>query len=135
MKHPVGSSDPSEKFLQLQVKLVAKTKTIRVCLLVLAVSVPLSNAACFLQPLKPGESDGCHDSNGVQHKFDFLWRDENCNDCSCSKDGISCCSSFATPVGYNEEKCVRIFNKETCTYKVVEKDDHSKECPVSTWVG
>ncbi|KAM9379736.1 beta-microseminoprotein-like [Phaethornis superciliosus] len=78
---------------------------------------------------------GCYDSNGKLHKFDFQWRDENCNDCSCSKDGMSCCSSFATPVGYNEEKCVSIFNKETCAYKVVEKDDHSKECPVSNWVG
>ncbi|TRZ24027.1 hypothetical protein HGM15179_003079 [Zosterops borbonicus] len=42
---------------------------------------------------------------------------------------------YMTPVDYDEEKCESIFNKETCSYKVVEKDDHSKECPVHSWVG
>ncbi|KAM9612042.1 beta-microseminoprotein-like [Morphnus guianensis] len=114
-------------------------KTILACLLVLAISVPLSNAYCFFQPLKPetsdGEHAGCRDSKGELHEFDSHWRTDDCHDCSCSRDGIDCCSSFATPAGYDEEKCVSIFNKETCTYKVVEKDDHSKECPVHNWVG
>ncbi|NXT84222.1 MSMB protein, partial [Zapornia atra] len=77
----------------------------------------------------------CRDSNGELHKFDSQWRDPDCNDCSCSRSGISCCTGYATPVGYDEEKCVSIFNKETCSYKVVEKDNHSKECPVHEWVG
>ncbi|NXX17644.1 MSMB protein, partial [Podargus strigoides] len=77
----------------------------------------------------------CRDSDGELHKFGSRWRDADCNDCSCDRKGIGCCSSYATPVGYEEEKCVSIFNKETCTYKVVEKDDHSKECPVHGWVG
>ncbi|KFO04727.1 Beta-microseminoprotein, partial [Balearica regulorum gibbericeps] len=77
----------------------------------------------------------CRDSNGEVHKFDSHWRNADCYDCTCSRDGISCCSSFATPVGYDKEKCISIFNKEECTYKVVEKDDHSKECPVHEWVG
>ncbi|NWQ98106.1 MSMB protein, partial [Burhinus bistriatus] len=77
----------------------------------------------------------CHDLNGELHEFDSSWRDADCNDCSCSRDGIRCCTSFATPASYDEEKCISIFNKETCTYKVVEKDDHSKECPVHAWVG
>ncbi|XP_009464933.1 PREDICTED: beta-microseminoprotein-like [Nipponia nippon] len=115
-------------------------KTILACLLVLAISVTLSNAACFLQPLKPGMSDGkiikgCLDSNGELHEFGSSWRSADCNDCSCSRDAIRCCSSFVTPVDYDKEKCVSIFNKETCTYEVVEKDDHSKECPVRGWVG
>ncbi|KAF1543718.1 UNVERIFIED_CONTAM: Beta-microseminoprotein, partial [Eudyptes pachyrhynchus] len=77
----------------------------------------------------------CHDWNGKLHEFGSHWRSADCYDCSCSRDGIGCCSSFTTPVGYDEEKCVSIFNKETCTYKVVEKNDHSKECPVHGWVG
>ncbi|XP_009813102.1 beta-microseminoprotein [Gavia stellata] len=114
-------------------------KTILACLLVLAISMTMSNADCFFQPLKPGMSDGkiigCRDSSGELHEFGSRWRNADCYDCSCFKNGISCCSSFAIPVGYDEEKCVSIFNKDTCTYKVVEKDDHSKECPVHELVG
>uniref|UniRef100_A0A8C3UE13 Beta-microseminoprotein n=1 Tax=Catharus ustulatus TaxID=91951 RepID=A0A8C3UE13_CATUS len=73
--------------------------------------------------------------SGSVHEFDSRWRTEDCNDCSCSKTGIGCCDSYMTPGDYDEEKCESIFNKETCSYKVVEKDDHSKECPVHSWVG
>ncbi|XP_051474990.1 beta-microseminoprotein-like [Apus apus] len=114
---------------------IAYSKTILVCLLVLAVSVPLSNAACFLQPLEPGETDGCRDADGELHKFGSSWRDADCNDCTCDEIGMNCCSSYVTPVDYDTEKCESIFNQEACTYKVVEKDDHSKECPVHSWVG
>ncbi|NXI37691.1 MSMB protein, partial [Galbula dea] len=76
----------------------------------------------------------CRDSEGELHLFGTKWRDNECYDCSCSKDGIECCTSFATPVGYDREKCISIFNKETCIYRVLEKDDFSKECPVHSWV-
>ncbi|XP_026707186.1 beta-microseminoprotein-like [Athene cunicularia] len=112
-------------------------KTILACLLVLAVTLPLSNASCFIELLNSENSntEGCFDSKKELHKFGSKWRTEDCLDCHCSKDGIDCCTAFARPVGYDEEKCVNIFNKETCTYKTVEKDDHSKECPVHEWVG
>ncbi|NXL42824.1 MSMB protein, partial [Podilymbus podiceps] len=77
----------------------------------------------------------CRDSDGQLHEFDSHWKNADCYDCSCSRSGMNCCSSFVTPVGYDEEKCVSIFNKETCSYKVVEKDDHSEECPIHEWVG
>ncbi|NXI68702.1 MSMB protein, partial [Anseranas semipalmata] len=77
----------------------------------------------------------CRDSNGEMHEFDSQWKTADCLECSCSTDGISCCSIFATPTSYDKEKCVSIFNKETCAYEVVEKDDHSKVCPVYEWVG
>ncbi|NWW55116.1 MSMB protein, partial [Pedionomus torquatus] len=76
----------------------------------------------------------CLDSNGEVRKFGS-WETEDCHNCSCDRSGIQCCSSFISPSGYDREKCVSIFNKETCTYKVVEKDDPSKECPVHEWVG
>ncbi|KAM9281996.1 LOW QUALITY PROTEIN: beta-microseminoprotein-like [Cariama cristata] len=88
----------------------ARMKTILACLLVLAINVLLSNAASFLRPQLQGTSGG------------YI------------ADGIDCWSSFVKPVVY-DEKCVSIFNKETCTYKVVEKADHSKECPVYQRVG
>ncbi|NXI54328.1 MSPJ protein, partial [Chloroceryle aenea] len=77
----------------------------------------------------------CHDSKGQLHSFGSRWRTDDCLDCSCFKTGISCCTGYVTPTGYDEEKCISIFNKETCTYKVVEKNDYSKECPVHGWVG
>ncbi|NXL69288.1 MSPJ protein, partial [Leptocoma aspasia] len=77
----------------------------------------------------------CLDEEGKVHEFDSSWRTEDCDDCSCSRTGIGCCTSYMRPVDYDEEKCESIFNKETCSYKVVEKDDPSKECPVHSWVG
>ncbi|NXG47445.1 MSPJ protein, partial [Psilopogon haemacephalus] len=77
----------------------------------------------------------CLDSKKELHEFGSKWRTDDCLDCYCSKDGIQCCTSYGTPVGYDEEQCVSIFDKETCSYKVVEKNDQSKECPVNQWVG
>ncbi|NXA34584.1 MSMB protein, partial [Eudromia elegans] len=77
----------------------------------------------------------CTDSKGNLHEFGSRWRTKNCLDCSCNKDGMSCCSSYVTPHGFDEEKCEPIFQKLTCSYKVVEKADHTKECPVPVWVG
>ncbi|NXH09501.1 MSMB protein, partial [Bucco capensis] len=77
----------------------------------------------------------CHDSKGELHEFGTSWRTDDCNDCSCSRMGIECCTSFATPRDYDKEKCIAIFNKETCVYKILEKKDYSKECPVHSWVG
>ncbi|NWW94307.1 MSMB protein, partial [Rhynochetos jubatus] len=77
----------------------------------------------------------CRDMNGKLHEFDSRWRSDACYDCSCTREGIGCCASFKTPTGYNKKKCVRIFNKDTCTYKVVKKDNHSEECSVYKWVG
>ncbi|NXE72801.1 MSMB protein, partial [Cochlearius cochlearius] len=71
----------------------------------------------------------CRDSNGELHKFGSHWRNADCYDCYCSGLGMHCCSSFTIPVVYDGEKCVKILNKETCTFKAVKKDDHSKECP------
>ncbi|XP_074011048.1 beta-microseminoprotein-like [Numenius arquata] len=113
-------------------------KTTLACLLLLAISATPSNAYCFFERFKPGVSDGvilgCLNSQGEVHKFGS-WKTEDCHNCSCSRRGIHCCSSFASPAGYDKEKCESIFNKETCTYKVVKKNDHSKECPVKGWVG
>ncbi|NXJ79843.1 MSMB protein, partial [Trogon melanurus] len=76
----------------------------------------------------------CRDSEGELHEIGSSWRTNDCLRCSCLKDGIDCCTDYATPSDYDREKCISIFNKVTCTYKVVEKDDHSKVCPVRGWV-
>ncbi|NWI93482.1 MSMB protein, partial [Pitta sordida] len=76
----------------------------------------------------------CFDIKGILREFGSKWTDY-CTDCSSSRGGIRCCASYGRPDDYDKEKCESIFNKETCSYKVVEKDDHSKECPVYSWVG
>uniref|UniRef100_A0A8C9EHW5 Beta-microseminoprotein n=1 Tax=Pavo cristatus TaxID=9049 RepID=A0A8C9EHW5_PAVCR len=75
---------------------------------------------------------GSYDMKGEPHEFNSHWKTEDCLECSCSKFGISCC---ATPVNFDEEKCVSIFNNTACAYEVVEKADHSKTCEVHEWVG
>uniref|UniRef100_A0A8C6ZQK3 Beta-microseminoprotein-like n=1 Tax=Nothoprocta perdicaria TaxID=30464 RepID=A0A8C6ZQK3_NOTPE len=109
-------------------------KTFLAFLFILVTCVTISDAFCLFEPLTAGKP-GCIDSKGTLHQFGSHWRAENCLDCSCGKDGTSCCSSYATPVDFDEEKCESIFDKQTCSYKVVEKADHKKECPVFTWVG
>ncbi|XP_005048689.1 PREDICTED: beta-microseminoprotein-like [Ficedula albicollis] len=125
--------------MRARVKERQRQNTIVACLLALAISMPLSDAACFIIPFKPGMSNGvvvgCLDEEGKVHEFGSSWKTEDCNNCYCSATGIDCCNSYITPADYDEEKCESIFNKETCSYKVVEKDDHSKECPVHGWVG
>uniref|UniRef100_A0A8C2U8C1 Beta-microseminoprotein-like n=1 Tax=Coturnix japonica TaxID=93934 RepID=A0A8C2U8C1_COTJA len=110
-------------------------KTFLACLLVLSVSVTLSNASCYFQPIKPVKRGDeiigkIYDMKGVPHEFNTHWKTEDCLDCSCYKSGISCCTSYAIPVNFDEEKCVRIFDNTACAYKVVEKADHSKKCEV-----
>lgn len=37
-------------------------------------------------------------------------------------------------MGYDRDKCQAVFNKETCTYTVLEKKNPSKTCAVEAWV-
>eukprot|EP00076_Gallus_gallus_P009897 XP_004942175.2 beta-microseminoprotein [Gallus gallus] len=114
-------------------------KTFLACLLVLSVSMSVSNASCYFLPLNPvkrgDEIVGCYDMKGEPHEFNTHWKTEDCLECSCSNSGISCCTAYATPVNFDEEKCISIFNNTACAYEVVEKADHSKTCEVHEWVG
>ncbi|NXL69289.1 MSMB protein, partial [Leptocoma aspasia] len=68
--------------------------------------------------------------NGKFYPYGPIERIENCYSCSCSEGGMSCCSLYNTPVDYDKEKCKLIFNKKSCDYDVVQKDDPSKHCLV-----
>ncbi|KYO25154.1 beta-microseminoprotein [Alligator mississippiensis] len=105
-----------------------------VCIFPLVLSVSLCNAACFIQSMEPGVP-GCVDDQGKLHAFNTNWKTDNCLDCSCSEHGMDCCDIGGRPAGYDEEKCESIFNKDTCSYTVVEKNNPSKECEVHAWVG
>ncbi|KAK2501189.1 hypothetical protein MC885_005221, partial [Smutsia gigantea] len=106
-------------------------------LVALTTFVALCNAQCYVIPREstPGDSSNeCRDPNGVAHPLNSKWKTENCEECHCGQNGISCCSTLAVPMGYDTVKCQRIFIKETCTQKVVERKNPRKECFVSGWV-
>ncbi|XP_008568226.1 PREDICTED: beta-microseminoprotein [Galeopterus variegatus] len=106
-------------------------------LMVFATFLTLCNAQCYVIPAEkiPGNtSSECKDLDGVKHPLNSKWKTKTCEMCSCKEDGIHCCSIITTPVGYDTTKCWKTFNKETCSYTVVEQKDPGKTCPVSQWI-
>ncbi|KAM6330145.1 beta-microseminoprotein-like [Podargus strigoides] len=104
-------------------------------LVAMGITVTLGDAYCFSKLNKPHEAKtGCM-LDGKLYPFGEIARTENCFRCSCSPEAMRCCSLFHTPTGYDRENCRVVFNKESCDYDVVRKDDPSKECPVYSRVG
>ncbi|NWW94308.1 MSMB protein, partial [Rhynochetos jubatus] len=66
--------------------------------------------------------------DGKLYPFGETPRTDDCLRCTCSPEAIRCCTLFHTPVSYDKKNCKVVFNKETCDYDVVRKDDPSKEC-------
>ncbi|NWV32061.1 MSMB protein, partial [Grantiella picta] len=66
--------------------------------------------------------------NGKLYPFGVTERTEDCFRCTCSRAELNCCSLFRTPIAYDKKNCKVVFNKETCDYDVVRKDNPSKEC-------
>uniref|UniRef100_A0A452HG73 Uncharacterized protein n=1 Tax=Gopherus agassizii TaxID=38772 RepID=A0A452HG73_9SAUR len=96
-------------------------------LLAFGILVTLCDAFCFYVRNDPLESTKGCSQDGKLHGFGTSWT-ANCNRCHCSQDGIRCCSTYRSPGDYDREKCESIFNKETCSFSVVEKADPSKAC-------
>ncbi|NXP38848.1 MSMB protein, partial [Leiothrix lutea] len=67
--------------------------------------------------------------NGKLYPLGRIERTEGCHKCFCSKRSMDCCSLYSTPVIYDKENCKVIFNRKSCDYDVVLKDDPSKMCP------
>ncbi|XP_075072658.1 beta-microseminoprotein-like [Mixophyes fleayi] len=90
------------------------------------------NGACFFKTpdtVKEGEEPikGCFYKDEL-HGFGSNWITKNCYDCSCNADGsMRCCSKFI-PTSIDNDECVVIKDIETCTTKIVYKDDHTKKC-------
>ncbi|XP_006902116.1 PREDICTED: beta-microseminoprotein-like [Elephantulus edwardii] len=106
-------------------------------LVVLATFVVSCNAYCYIIPIEKvsGKSTTeCKDDNGIMHPMNTAWETEKCERCSCWRDGIQCCSIISTPVGYNSDKCKKIFHQENCSYTVVEKDNPHVNCDVDSWI-
>ncbi|KAK2518747.1 hypothetical protein Q9966_014200 [Columba livia] len=101
----------------------------------MGIIVTLGDAYCFSKMHKPGEATKGCTLDGKLYPFGEIARTENCFRCSCSKDGMRCCSLFHTPVNYDKENCKTVFNKNSCDYDVVQISDPSKLCPIYSRVG
>ncbi|KAM4591214.1 beta-microseminoprotein-like [Odontesthes bonariensis] len=100
-----------------------------ICLLGLFV---LCHSDCFFHELESKDlkknPKGCVDEDGKQHDFGSEW-ERNCMECSCTKEGLSCCSKLpdAGTVDIPEE-CELVVDKVSCSSKMVLKTDKTKEC-------
>ncbi|XP_059215944.1 beta-microseminoprotein [Centropristis striata] len=101
-----------------------------VCLLGLVV---LCHSDCTLEELVLKDLNnppkGCVDKDGKQHDFGSEWKGRDCMSCSCSQEGMSCCTDIpdADTVDIPAE-CELLVDKEACSAKVVMKSDKTKEC-------
>ncbi|XP_053547859.1 beta-microseminoprotein [Bombina bombina] len=94
----------------------------------IGILVTVCDAACFSTLPIHGGPEGCMYKRKY-HEPGSTWRTKNCLDCSCSNYGeYHCCDVSGRPVNYDKEKCIALFNKATCIYTVVHKDDRSKTC-------
>ncbi|KAE8590995.1 hypothetical protein XENTR_v10018269 [Xenopus tropicalis] len=108
-------------------------KCILASVIALGILLTTCNAACFNQP--PENQEGCLYS-GELHELGSTFRTKDCMDCTCSMDGsMGCCQVHGTPVDFDRTKCKVIYNKKTCTVRVVQRKDPSKECERYSMVG
>ncbi|KAG8551985.1 hypothetical protein GDO81_004364 [Engystomops pustulosus] len=84
----------------------------------------------------PGEKiKGCTYGD-IIYPFDSKWRTEECYDCWCFSDGnYKCCQAYGTPVDYDKENCISVFDRKNCVYKVTRIDDPTTECEIYGMVG
>ncbi|KAE8590997.1 hypothetical protein XENTR_v10018271 [Xenopus tropicalis] len=105
------------------------------CVIAVGLLVTACHAYCNFYPPELGEAKGCL-YKGKLHELGSKFRTKDCMDCSCDMDGsMECCQGYGTPVAYDKENCISVFNKKTCSFRVVEKKNRSKECEVFAMVG
>uniref|UniRef100_A0A5F8HIP3 Beta-microseminoprotein n=2 Tax=Monodelphis domestica TaxID=13616 RepID=A0A5F8HIP3_MONDO len=96
------------------------------------------DAYCYVSPLRVSlgsQPEGCKDLQGVLRSLKTQWKNNACEICDCSYDGITCCSLVMTPIGYDENNCNAVFDPETCTHIAVQKENPLKPCEVPIYIG
>ncbi|CAF3367570.1 unnamed protein product [Rotaria socialis] len=91
-------------------------------------------AHCSSKALQSPKARNCGVIDGKLRSFNDSWKTNDCQQCSCQRSGISCCSSLVTPVGY-DKSCQAVLNKRLCQYDVVKKTNPSIKCRVTSAVG
>nr|XP_033799612.1 beta-microseminoprotein [Geotrypetes seraphini] len=118
-------------------------KCVWIFTLAFGICISLCDAQCYqIQPQLEIDSNGkpivpteCVETDRTRRDFDTKWK-KDCMDCSCSKDAyITCCFNIPNPVGYDKENCESIFNKDSCSFTVVKKDNPKEHCKVTSYIG
>ncbi|XP_073537525.1 beta-microseminoprotein-like [Phyllobates terribilis] len=95
-----------------------------------AICLTVCNAACFMaEPKFQGKPvNGCFFQDEF-HELSSDWVTKDCLRCHCLSDGrLGCCTMIGLPTDIEGGECEVLNDKETCTMKIVYKNDHSKEC-------
>ncbi|XP_077112112.1 beta-microseminoprotein-like [Ranitomeya variabilis] len=111
-------------------ELTTYRKHLLVTVFAAAICLAVCNAACFmgLPEFQGKPVNGCF-FQGEVHPFSSKWITKDCLQCSCGSNGmLSCCTMLGLPMQIEGDECEVLEDKETCTMKIVYKDDHSKEC-------
>uniref|UniRef100_A0A8C5S927 Beta-microseminoprotein n=1 Tax=Laticauda laticaudata TaxID=8630 RepID=A0A8C5S927_LATLA len=93
-------------------------------------------AACFRTAFEPyfinGKAvwpDKCVDPyDGKVHPIGSKWNTDDCLECKCDKEGMSCCHRYGGVV--KMEGCKTVINPKTCKHEFYRLDDPSKRCDV-----
>uniref|UniRef100_A0A5F8GK64 Beta-microseminoprotein n=1 Tax=Monodelphis domestica TaxID=13616 RepID=A0A5F8GK64_MONDO len=91
----------------------------------------LYEAQCTDIPLEfktDDHSNGCKDRHGEFHELNIYWISDYCEICQCDEEEMECSSLILRPADYDKEKCEEVFDRESCIFKPVEKDNPSKSC-------
>ncbi|XP_073541776.1 beta-microseminoprotein-like [Phyllobates terribilis] len=102
---------------------------------VLTVSVALSSAQCYIAKPKFDRKTRTIECEHMGNLYSIgeEWT-ANCEQCSCSKDIMQCCSTAFTPI-FDKQICEAKFNEESCSYTVTKKDNPSEACEITGMVG
>ncbi|XP_070607354.1 beta-microseminoprotein [Erythrolamprus reginae] len=100
-------------------------------LLILTLLRNLCDAQCSVKPVG---KKGCF-QNGKWYRAPAVWKTNNCQRCECKPKELICCSLVFRPINYDKEKCIAMFHRQSCSIRVVRKNDPSKSCHVFAGVG
>ncbi|KAK9401733.1 beta-microseminoprotein [Crotalus adamanteus] len=97
---------------------------ILVFLLILVLLRNLCDAQCSV---KPASGKGCF-QNGKWYRVPAVWKTNNCQRCECKPKELICCSLVFRPINYDKKKCIAMFHRQSCSIRVVKKNDPTESC-------
>ncbi|XP_078285135.1 beta-microseminoprotein-like [Rhinoraja longicauda] len=101
----------------------------------LLLGAQLSESACFDQQQLTDDRGTCFDTNdGTYHQFGERWLSTNCWECVCARGDYKCCERYFMPIGFSHD-CMVTFDRHSCSFRVISKNDPSVECLIEGAVG
>ncbi|XP_063819766.1 beta-microseminoprotein-like [Pseudophryne corroboree] len=89
----------------------------------------MCNAQCFMVP-----ATGCY-YKGRFHVVKSSWNTTDCNTCQCLDNAVvACCSRVAIPTNFDTKNCHLVFDKGSCSYKLISNKDPKIKCEITSAV-